>query len=547
MLVVPTVEDGALAHVVSVSAFVCPVTPPGSRHTRWRYSKKANHTPESHRVLLFSRLDSSKGSPAQTDSQDPAHASLFTRQPLGCPAGKQPTESRSTGAVIPITQDRESRTRTWEWVSARLRTGRRPGKPGCVSIPCQSPMRIRAPFAIALAALALPAGAATLPRLSGLLGPWLGFDRPTADRTTPAHSRASAGPSIGLPSSSSVHEASVSSGPSPSAGSAVTFVGSNHYSVPLDGRDATPITKPPGTQTGDFLISAAMANQGTPPVVPAGWTQIGGSVTLGPGWPLAFTMVAAYHIVQSGDTSWNWTHSVVTVTHAYRDVSATVPVFTYRMSRSRVSDPPIGDLAASSGGGDAAIYIVMGVYHQNDNHPPDYAGRVENTAADYGSGDRLNLWGGETTGGNLDVSPDDGNNDRGVFHAILTYAGSAGEPRSFYSLSPCRVVDTRGAQGPALAALRTRDFPVTGVCGVPTTAVAVALNVTVTQATSLGHLRVFPSATPLPLPSTLHYARGETRANNAVVAVGSNGSLAVYCGQATGTAHLILDVAGYFE
>ena len=47
-----------------------------------------------------------------------------------------------------------------------------------------------------------------------------------------------------------------------------------------------------------------------------------------------------------------------------------------------------------------------------------------------------------------------------------------------YTLSPCRLVDTRAAQAPALAASERRVFPVAGVCGVPPTATAVAVNVT---------------------------------------------------------------------
>ena len=206
---------------------------------------------------------------------------------------------------------------------------------------------------------------------------------------------------------------------SPGATSGVTYVGHNHYSVPLDTNDASAITKPSGTQTGDFLISAAMAPEDTPPVVPPGWTQIGGNITMGPGWPLYYVMAVAYRVVQSGDTSWTWTHSAATVTHAYRNVSATSPVHaSIGPTRHQTADPPIGNLTASSAGGDASVYICLGMYHANITHPPNYTGRVENTAADYGSGDRLGLTPGQTTGGNLSSS-DDINNDRGIVHVIL--------------------------------------------------------------------------------------------------------------------------------
>jgi hypothetical protein len=51
----------------------------------------------------------------------------------------------------------------------------------------------------------------------------------------------------------------------------------------------------------------------------------------------------------------------------------------------------------------------------------------------------------------------------------------------------------------------------------------------------------------MPPTSTLNYAAGQTRANNAVVGLSASGALAVRCSQAAGTVHAILDVTGYFE
>ena len=122
---------------------------------------------------------------------------------------------------------------------------------------------------------------------------------------------------------------------------------------------------------------------------------------------------------------------------------------------------------------------------------------------------------------------------------------------SFYTVAPCRVVDTRNATGsrggPALAAGVARAFPISGACGVPATAWAVSVNVTVTQPTAVGNVRLFPASTPQPLVSTLNYATGITRANAAVAALGTAGDLTVLATQASGSVHLILDVNGYFE
>jgi uncharacterized repeat protein (TIGR01451 family) len=122
---------------------------------------------------------------------------------------------------------------------------------------------------------------------------------------------------------------------------------------------------------------------------------------------------------------------------------------------------------------------------------------------------------------------------------------------SFYTVSPCRLVDTRkpagNRGGPALGAGVARSFPIVGACGVPSTAWAVSLNVTVTQPTTAGNVRLFPGGTPSPLASSLNYVAGGTRANNAIAALGSAGDLTALASQATGSVHLILDVNGYFE
>jgi hypothetical protein len=68
----------------------------------------------------------------------------------------------------------------------------------------------------------------------------------------------------------------------------------------------------------------------------------------------------------------------------------------------------------------------------------------------------------------------------------------------------------------------------------------------VTGPTDPGHLRVFPGGNPLPAVSTINYSPGQTRANNAIVPLGPGGTLDVYCGQAAGTIHFILDINGYF-
>ena len=126
-------------------------------------------------------------------------------------------------------------------------------------------------------------------------------------------------------------------------------------------------------------------------------------------------------------------------------------------------------------------------------------------------------------------------------------------PTSFFTVTPCRVADTRNTAGPsggpALAANAARTFPVVGICGVPSTATAVAINVTVVDETDYGHLRVYPAGGAPPGSSTINFVAGKARANNAVVSLGLGGQISVQCYMPSGSkgqTHFVFDVTGYF-
>jgi hypothetical protein len=113
------------------------------------------------------------------------------------------------------------------------------------------------------------------------------------------------------------------------------------------------------------------------------------------------------------------------------------------------------------------------------------------------------------------------------------------------------VVDTRGPAGPfggpPLVGGQSRTFVLRGACGIPSTAKAVSVNITVTQPTDAGDLRVFPAGTGLPLVSSINYSPGQTRANNAILTLGTGGAVTFHCDQAAGSVHLLLDVNGFFQ
>jgi hypothetical protein len=116
-------------------------------------------------------------------------------------------------------------------------------------------------------------------------------------------------------------------------------------------------------------------------------------------------------------------------------------------------------------------------------------------------------------------------------------------------VTPCRLVDTRTST--PLASGVERLFTLTGgTCGVPATARALALNVTVTGPTGQGFVTLFPGNFTLPASSNLNFSAGQTRANNAVSALSTNGQGTVRAFASVtgpGTVHLIIDVAGYFQ
>ena len=118
----------------------------------------------------------------------------------------------------------------------------------------------------------------------------------------------------------------------------------------------------------------------------------------------------------------------------------------------------------------------------------------------------------------------------------------------FYTVTPCRLLDTRGADGPAIPAQTARVFGIAGLCGVPTEAKSVSLNVTVVSGSAPGNVIVYPGNQTAPLASTLNFTALMTRANNAVVGLATNGAgtLAVK-NRALASVHLILDVNGYFQ
>ena len=120
----------------------------------------------------------------------------------------------------------------------------------------------------------------------------------------------------------------------------------------------------------------------------------------------------------------------------------------------------------------------------------------------------------------------------------------------FYTLAPCRLLDTRQAYGatggPALPPTIPRVLVVKSLCGIPAGAKALVVNLTVVNPPGSGFVRLFPGNADPTNTSTLTYAPGQTRSNNAVVPLASSGSGALSLQSSTAGVHVVLDVMGYF-
>jgi hypothetical protein len=93
-----------------------------------------------------------------------------------------------------------------------------------------------------------------------------------------------------------------------------------------------------------------------------------------------------------------------------------------------------------------------------------------------------------------------------------------------------------------------RTFVLTGTCGIPSTAKALAVNFTVVDAAAQGFLKAYAANQSSPTTSVINFLPAVTRANNAIVslATDASGGIKVENGS-SGTVHVIIDVVGYFE
>ncbi len=231
-----------------------------------------------------------------------------------------------------------------------------------------------------------------------------------------------------------------------------------------------------------------------------------------------------------------------------------------------VIDPYIsGALGVCMTQGNVAAPAVSAIH---PNFGPAAGGTaVVISGSNFQAGDSVTIGGVAATGVNVTgpgtITAVTGAHATGLVDVVVSGGGGSGtlaksyfyspapHAASFFTMPPCRIVDTRNAAGPsggpALAATQTRSFTIAGTCGIPGSATAVSANLTVIGSAA-GFVSLYPG-NALPFgTSNLNFSAGQTRANNSVLMLATDGTGTVGVLNSSSTAtNFLIDVNGYFQ
>jgi hypothetical protein len=133
-------------------------------------------------------------------------------------------------------------------------------------------------------------------------------------------------------------------------------------------------------------------------------------------------------------------------------------------------------------------------------------------------------------------------------HLLADINGYLPTGSAYTPIVPVRILETRppaqiGYTGDKPAPGAVVRLHVTGDNAAPTTATAVVLNVTGTQATAAGYVTVWPCDAEQPTASNLNLTTGATAPNLVIAKIGNSGDICLYTQSGT---HLLADLAGYW-
>jgi hypothetical protein len=150
------------------------------------------------------------------------------------------------------------------------------------------------------------------------------------------------------------------------------------------------------------------------------------------------------------------------------------------------------------------------------------------------------------------------NGSDGSTNVVVDIEGyvTSGTGALYSPLSPVRICDTRAANpsglagqeaqcgGETLQAGRPLRVQVTGVGGVPASASAAVVNLTVPDSKAPGYLTAYPAGGSVPLASNMDFPEHALLSNRAIVVLSSSGGMNLV---ANVEADVIVDVSGYFD
>lgn len=132
-------------------------------------------------------------------------------------------------------------------------------------------------------------------------------------------------------------------------------------------------------------------------------------------------------------------------------------------------------------------------------------------------------------------------------------------PAQFFPINTVRVYDSRqpayavnGALTPNSSRVisvkdgRAANGTVNAADVVPVGATAIAFNATVTGATGPNFLSIMPGDAGAFTASTINFPAGDDRAVGGVVKLDATRQIKIFCGDQTGSTHVIIDVSGYY-
>lgn len=125
-------------------------------------------------------------------------------------------------------------------------------------------------------------------------------------------------------------------------------------------------------------------------------------------------------------------------------------------------------------------------------------------------------------------------------------AANAQTTLDFYTITPCRVYDSRWGAGPLVGGF-DRLIPIGGSCGVPPDAASVTLNLTAVSPNAAASMTAYPTGAATNT-NVVSFSAGANRASNAAIKLNAAGQMSVLMPAPLSTqAHVVVDISGYFR